>query len=1770
MAYVNVAEWTSQHVGDWLYGLDDSILPYVQFFVNNQINGCRLLLLSAQDLINLNINKIGHQEIILEAVELLRNLHYNITSETLQTIALRLACKSRALFNQLKKSAEKAAAAAAAEATTATTNFNHPISDSDNHHYVSQKKDKNKDKDKDKDHHHHQQQQQLKQQQSVESTIDLSPVSTTTLASVSDILSAVKDFISWIDRYPFDGQDKYIQARKSILQLSIELTSTAQRDQQFVQGPNEVIRQCCKKLADLCDRLVQELNDSLAIQAASLEVVTVTKNMDEDLGMHIHSSYSGIHVVGGLKYHSPAYLNGNIEEGDEIIQVNYQTVVGWQLKKLVASMRRFPTKLILTVKKRPRHHSSGSFTVVPQFALPLPEMSIIGNSSLPLGATLSGISNANIYNTSIMMSTTGGGGGQQYPPPSSSTTTTTTTTNQSINNNNNNNTQSQQQQFQSMHNNDNNNNNSYDIISSTTTTTNLLNNNNNEEETIKIDHNNQPQNRKPLSSIMISMSKMLNNNDNHENNNIDNFNQRNHLDHHRNNHNHNQSAKIIENNNNHSKSFKNRNRLIQQQQRSKCQSSDDDDDDDDSSPLSDLSDDDDDSSTMFSTDSDTDSDCSNNRRHHHHHNHQHQQHRHSHHRHSHHHHHHQMNGKQQTNKKAKSNPITNVINLQTSSSSSTTTKMVMSKPTATITTITPSTVVEMRTKHDYCSSDHDEFENCEIECEEDIEEYNDNDSAFYSGRRTTTSTSTSTTSSKNDDTNKLNTTTTTAATAKSSSTGEKIKNLTNSFVKIRISKQKSSSLSSKENESIDSGDSGIRERDDNDVNVNVNVVNDERTDVKPRTSAEFEQLYLMQQNPASTTTAATSATLPNLMINMNKTTNKQQQSSTTKTLNTTKSFDNDHSMMMNRTQSLTSIQLSTITHLTSLAKNIRFANMAQVQQNNNVSLANNTHSKSKFDPVLASKIEKTIHKLSNGDLSMGNYHGYLFTYQGSERIGGNSLDIPTLGIITDQKQLKKWTKIRSVLKDNCLYSYLNDCTNIACFEIPIHLPGYYILVDKQMFLDQYDTIVNVNDNDTVNIDDNDDDTKTLKQLVIFKLVTYHRLFMFAVDSLNELVRWIVRFGYRFCCNPSERQLCFTYYLSPVHIGQLPSTTSTTVTNSNSNRSLSSKCSTLDSKEFESDDYHDLLTIKSNDSDDGSTQQNHHVKFQNVNCTSTNNDDNNKDAHRFIKSPHPRGSIRFAVRRSGQDMDFIDSTIDVKKTLSETFCSNTETLINDPPPPPPNLPPRPASSSTTQTITVPTTTQTTTTAITTTTATVTSDQIPRPKPRISKMAIMNGTSSTTTTTTVNNKVPTTLSSSSSCVPSSQSTTSNMITSAAQRLAPIPVPEKSTHISQTIQHFANLQRQNNLRRSFAQQQQQQQITTKNQQQQQQMNYADYDYIINNRPKQSTNDNQLKTTTTTTSNMNNPHCNMQTTIGNPLYCHVVPMLSNIADNSVHHQSTISSSSSTTTSSSSSSDHDVLRSSSLPPSIDPPPAPPLQSSSSLQTNENIAPIVPPKPNRNEFNKKEKEKDQIETPPPPPPILLPRRPINTGQQPPPIPTTSHPQLLRSNSNQQQRQPPPPIPPPLLLSSSTTKSNGGKFLNRSFSDATTKTSNSVSKTSNKNQRNNNQQRRPSLKSRHSLEESTQDVRQIENSSTTTCDDYDETGIFFDNNNNNQQQQQQQQSFYRTESIGSFDDQQPQTPTTSISTNFDISPTSLSIIIIDQQWVYQCWLKKDYQMLVPIV
>ncbi|UXI22133.1 hypothetical protein NH340_JMT08076 [Sarcoptes scabiei] len=1607
MAYVNVAEWTPQHVGDWLYGLDDSILPYVQFFVTNQINGCRLLLLTAQDLIHLNIHKIGHQEIILEAVELLRNLHYNITSETLQTIALRLACKSRALFNTLKKSAEKAAAEAAAIARSQENGdgSNHGGNNHNHFDFGTHRKDKKdsnnrsshrfkeKDKDKDRDGHHRNQHGSQPNQKFVtnqlnlnnssfhyennncktESQTDLSPVSTATLYAVSDILSAVKDFISWIDRYPFDRNDRYLQTRKTILQLSIELTSTAQRDQ-FVQGPNEIIKKSCKELADICDRLVQQLNDSLAIQAASLDVVIVTKNMDEDLGMHIHSSYSGIHVVGGLKYQSPAHLNRNIEEGDEIVQVNYQTVVGWQLKKLVASMRRFPTKLILTVKKRPRHYSSDTFSNIPQFSLPLPEVSIISNSSLPLGNAMNigtnivsttnavpmNVSNdsllsrsqSNLINQTVLKNSS-----HLIPLNNNNSNITINNVatqehsrmncnqNQNIDSNCSNSfgirnslmsTQSKLSLQQSNDSKELNKNSStsstisnYDTLISqmknfqfnpdsladreqqrpsamnnAITTTNTLMPN--QRPSIKTANNchlssdgdkegggDCGQNRTKLESFDADKKFEKYGIEMIQNKSID----------------RNGKAKNKSNNRVKSKNVFARSRIAT----TRCSSA------SDSPSLSDLSD----SSTMFLTDDDDDDDDDDDE------------------------------DDDEDRIDDDEDVHDNNNNSSDESDSNHHRKSIASKRTSPRTKNIERIEMERSASSVKCQTKQMDFIDdgrSGIHNDDDLDDDNgnDNDSACYSTRASISVSD----SSRNEEIGQNRNgacSLSSSSSCRSSSTNSRSKP---EAIKNRFVKQKNSLQSIGQQRRIES-----ETKQDTDEECSQYCSLTKRAQKqKPRTSAEFEELFLKKSNGAEGDSnlnrqSITSnddgfklkETAERGILMKSSTIDANQSENAKKLLNELSEI----SLEKKGSKSLSSLQLSTITHLTSLAENIRFANttLAQIRncdlrtlspRKSSLSSPLNSHYRTKTDQILAEKIESAIQMLSDGDLVIGNHEGFLYTYKASDRIGGNHPEIPSSSYIRDAEELNKWTRLRSVLQDNCLYSYLNG-SKIASFEIPIHLPGYYILVDKEMFLEAVDLKYSKNSNLSNGVESDEQP----KQLVVFKLVTYHRLFVFAVESLRHLTRWIARCGYRFCCNPSERQLCFTYYLSSSHsnVAFSPNEHRKFITNINhrdekdeddqnqnqnqndhndvtddvntltkgvpkssianekiENESDLKSISSIQLSEFESDDYHELLSNRSSSND----QENFHVKFNEPIA----DDVDSVAKERFIRTPHPRGSIKFAVKPPSQ-MDFIDSTIDVQKTLKETIekekstieteCDDVQKSYNKDvvvnvklrrDQKPPELPPRTSnlifsSSSSSSSQLIPNDTNTKRKE----SNEIESNVVPLPKPRISKMAI------TTTASEFQQR---------NSQRSSPSKTSNIITSAAQRLAPTPpMPERSTSISQTIQHFANLQRENNLRRSFAQQQQQQQ-----QQQRQKLhskqnsiaalesktvprnfetsdrngpaktkemnkNSCDYDFVIN-RSTKSVYENFDDEVTNQNGGDKSPPPALNT-IGNPLYCHL-----------------------------------------------------------------------------------------------------------------------------------------------------------------------------------------------------------------------------------------------------------------------------------------------------------
>lgn len=93
MAYINVHDWKCEQVTEWLKGqhgvkvinhqfqakisffkgIEFINKNYLSAFSNNFWNGSKLLNIRPYELNELGIKKIGHQEVILEAIEHLKN-----------------------------------------------------------------------------------------------------------------------------------------------------------------------------------------------------------------------------------------------------------------------------------------------------------------------------------------------------------------------------------------------------------------------------------------------------------------------------------------------------------------------------------------------------------------------------------------------------------------------------------------------------------------------------------------------------------------------------------------------------------------------------------------------------------------------------------------------------------------------------------------------------------------------------------------------------------------------------------------------------------------------------------------------------------------------------------------------------------------------------------------------------------------------------------------------------------------------------------------------------------------------------------------------------------------------------------------------------------------------------------------------------------------------------------------------------------------------------------------------------------------------------------------------------------------------------------------------------------------------------------------------------------------------------------------------------------------------------------------------------------------
>ncbi|KRX97584.1 Beta-mannosidase [Trichinella pseudospiralis] len=155
------------------------------------------------------------------------------------------------------------------------------------------------------------------------------------------------------------------------------------------------LQMLCTQLAAICDEIVENSADPLVLQTAFLETVLIRRHsVDDELGFNIEAPYKGVHMISEVKYHSPVDVCGKVNAGDEIVQVNGRTVVGWQVKSVASLLIACKSKEVtLLLKKRPRQHlgimkarnSNTSYPVISSLPAASPRMTKKPRRSNSLG-----------------------------------------------------------------------------------------------------------------------------------------------------------------------------------------------------------------------------------------------------------------------------------------------------------------------------------------------------------------------------------------------------------------------------------------------------------------------------------------------------------------------------------------------------------------------------------------------------------------------------------------------------------------------------------------------------------------------------------------------------------------------------------------------------------------------------------------------------------------------------------------------------------------------------------------------------------------------------------------------------------------------------------------------------------------------------------------------------------------------------------------------------------------------------------------------------------------------------------------------------------------------------------------------------------------------------------------------------------------------------------------------------------------------------------------
>ncbi|CAL9687224.1 unnamed protein product [Knipowitschia caucasica] len=287
-----ISSWSEERVMEWLRGLD---APLHLYPVSEwRLSGVDLLQLTSLDLDKLGVQKVGHQELLLEAVEKLCSLTYGLSGESLRSLTEKL----RALGYTLQMGI------------------------------------------------------QARWRRNIYEGRSTTKLSVGVLQLVVELITSAKGLFSLLNRYQF-FQLNQNSCTQDIFSSCRQLGDIVHNDSSTFEKEKDIIS-VCRQLVGLCDDILKSNSELLLSHTAELESVhLVPASPGDPLGIEITSTSSANHYVSGTALEPSADVSLRILAGDEVIQVNEQIVVGWSRANLIKKFKENPDGVTLVLKKVP-------------------------------------------------------------------------------------------------------------------------------------------------------------------------------------------------------------------------------------------------------------------------------------------------------------------------------------------------------------------------------------------------------------------------------------------------------------------------------------------------------------------------------------------------------------------------------------------------------------------------------------------------------------------------------------------------------------------------------------------------------------------------------------------------------------------------------------------------------------------------------------------------------------------------------------------------------------------------------------------------------------------------------------------------------------------------------------------------------------------------------------------------------------------------------------------------------------------------------------------------------------------------------------------------------------------------------------------------------------------------------------------------------------------------------------------------------------------------